>query len=141
MPTTVLYGDRRHDVQARRSGDDLWLSEPDLLAATGWEIKPEGICRDDVCIPVPPDRAERLVQAEGGRKSLNLSEFTRYIGQPSARDDAHDVWYFGASLGDQRSRLLALEAPDFTLHTLDGTAHTLSDFRNRKVLLAFWSSW
>jgi thiol-disulfide isomerase/thioredoxin len=33
------------------------------------------------------------------------------------------------------------EAPDFTVHDLEGNAHKLSDFRGKPVLLNFWASW
>lgn len=32
-------------------------------------------------------------------------------------------------------------APDFTVYDLDGTAHKLSDFRGKPVILNFWASW
>ncbi|MBI3853814.1 MAG: redoxin domain-containing protein [Verrucomicrobia bacterium] len=32
-------------------------------------------------------------------------------------------------------------APDFTLPDLKGKAHSLSDFRGKKVLLITWASW
>lgn len=32
-------------------------------------------------------------------------------------------------------------APDFTLHTLDGKAVRLSDYRGKAVLLNFWATW
>jgi len=32
-------------------------------------------------------------------------------------------------------------APDFTLSDLNGTKHTLSDYRGRVVLLNFWAKW
>ena len=32
-------------------------------------------------------------------------------------------------------------APDFTLPDLDGSPHSLSSYRGRKVFLATWASW
>lgn len=33
------------------------------------------------------------------------------------------------------------EAPDFSYTLVDGTQHTLSDFRGQKVMLNFWATW
>lgn len=35
----------------------------------------------------------------------------------------------------------ATPAPDFTVYTQDGTAHKLSDFQGKPVILNFWASW
>lgn len=32
-------------------------------------------------------------------------------------------------------------APDFTVYDIDGTAHKLSDFRGKPVILNFWATW
>ena len=31
----------------------LWLSADDAERATGWTLKPEGMCQDDLCVPLP----------------------------------------------------------------------------------------
>jgi len=33
--------------------DGLWLTASDAERATGWTLKPEGMCRDDLCVPMP----------------------------------------------------------------------------------------
>ena len=33
------------------------------------------------------------------------------------------------------------EAPDFTLHAIDGEEVSLSDYRGKKVILFMWASW
>jgi hypothetical protein len=142
MPATVIYEATTSEApRARADGDDLWLPETDLKAGTGWEIKPEGICRDEVCIPVPEANASSLVKAEGDEHWLNLGAFARYMGLPYTHDSSGRVWSFGASPEALRSDLAGLEAPDFTLPDIDGRMHSLSDFRGTKVFLLLWSSW
>ncbi|MFT5394197.1 MAG: hypothetical protein ACI8PT_004407 [Gammaproteobacteria bacterium] len=63
------------------------------------------------------------------------------LGRPVAVDSSHQVWSLGASHVDRGQSLNSLQAPDFTLASLDGTAHSLSDYRGKKVFLATWSSW
>lgn len=143
MAPTLIYDEAApRTVQAQLQGQDLWLAASDLPAATGWEIKPEGVCRDDICIPVPDGRTSEFLRGDGGEAQFNLTAFARYIDQPLAVDEKHQVWSFGPSSQDARRALLALEAPDFTLPDLvDGRDHSLSDFRGKKVLLLLWSSW
>jgi peroxiredoxin len=42
---------------------------------------------------------------------------------------------------DQRQALFSLEALDFTLPDINGSMHSLSDLRGKKVLLLTWASW
>ena len=44
--TTVL--NTEGEVSVAGTGG-LWLSGPDAERATGWQLKPEGMCRDDIC--------------------------------------------------------------------------------------------
>ncbi len=141
MPATVIYGDRPTTLPAARAdGDDLWLSATDLAAATDWEIKPEGICRAEVCVPVVGERPA-MVREDGAEPALNLAAFARYMGQPTAHDDTAGIWYFGAPSSDAQTRMLTLTAPDFALPDLEGRMHRLSDHRGKKVFLLAWASW
>lgn len=141
MAATIIYGDSEPiEVGSRTSGGELWLESGELTRATGWEIKPEGICRDQMCIPLPADQSN-LLSAEGDRTFLSLSGFERYLGRPYAQDDELGAWCFGESPEERRSKLLSLEAPDFTLPDLAGQTHSLSDLRGKKVLLLLWASW
>jgi hypothetical protein len=133
---TVIYEQRETHVEAVNHHDDsLWLNLNDLTTATGWELKPEGVCRDDQCIPVPPADAAGFVRDD----SFNLTRFADHLGQPVVHDVGRDVWVFGEPAGQHTTPLLT--APDFTLPDLDGREHSLSDYRGRKVFLATWASW
>jgi hypothetical protein len=123
--------------QARAEGDQLWLTAEELQAATGWDLKPQGFCLEERCIPIPPGR-EREFRA---RDRLNLTALARQAGQPLVHDARHDVWSLGETAEMASARLAALEAPDFTLPDLDGGMHSLSDYRGKKVLLMSWASW
>ena len=138
MPT-IIYGDKTLDVpSARAQGHNLWLSLDDLHRATGWELKPEGVCQGDLCMPIPPRRRDEFVLADN---SFNLAAFAALREQPVVHDDAHAVWFFGEAPDTRRNGLLSLQAPDFTLPDIDGLMHSLSDYRGKKVLLLSWASW
>jgi hypothetical protein len=139
MATTIIYDDHAFAAaSASVRGDDLWLSEADLLAATGWERKPQGLCRGEQCVPLPPDRTEEFVASDG---RFNLAAFARYLDAPVVHDDAAAVWLVGEAAETRRAALRSLDAPDFRLPDLDGRSHALSDYRGKKVLLLTWASW
>jgi hypothetical protein len=136
---TIIYGGKHSQVVAASArGDGLWLPIADLLAVTGWEFKPQGFCRDELCMPVPPGRETEFL---GPDNTVNLASFAGLLGQPVAHDDAHGVWFFGESVARRRDDLLSGMAPGFSLPDLDGRMHSLSDYAGRKVLLLSWASW
>ena len=56
MTVTVLYEGNpivAHD--AREDGEHLWMSSAELEAATGWTLKPEGLCKEEACVALPDD--------------------------------------------------------------------------------------
>src|SRR5262249_59051760 len=116
-------------------GEQLWVPPEILARALAWEVKPEGLCRGPLCVPLPPARRSELIRADG---AVDLAALARQRGQAVAHDAGRTVWAFGAAgPGGPRSVL----APDFALPDLAGQRHTLSAFRGRKVLLNSWASW
>jgi hypothetical protein len=137
MAATVIFEDIPFEAaSAMTAGDDLWLSPADLVAATGWERRPQGLCHGDRCVPIPPAREAAFVDRDG---RVNLAEFARYLQAPVVHDA--EVWFFGEPAATRRDALRSLEAPDFRLPDLDGRRHSLSDYRGKKVLLLSWASW
>jgi hypothetical protein len=136
---------------ATLEGDALWVPADELPGATGWELKPEGMCLDEVCIPLYGPTAEALVREHDGATWVDFAGFARYVNLPSARTGSGDAWYFSgdaaqASAGSGLAGMLApppgpLLAPDFELPDLEGRMHRRSDHRGKKVLLAVWASW
>ena len=55
---TVLYDDGAtvvSDVSDARDPTALWIRKRDLPRINGFEVKPQGACRADICIPIPKD--------------------------------------------------------------------------------------
>ena len=134
---TVLHEQQAtglHDALAE--GDALWVGREDVARATGWQWKPEGLCRDEACVPMPRGEASPV---RGDR--LDLAAAWRHMGHPVVRDAAGETWVLGAGAAHRSRVLSSLDAPDFELPDLDGRTRRLSDFRGSKVLLATWASW
>lgn len=134
---TILYDDAAAvTADARIDGDHLWLAPEDVETAAGWTLKPEGLCREHACVPLPKDGSWR--DAEG---RLDLAAFATRLKRPIVRDDEHAIWAFGERADARAEQLLSLQAPDFTLPDLDGRRHSLSDFRGTKIFLMAWGSY
>ena len=128
-------------IEAVGLSSDLWITTSDLARATRFVIKPQGVCRDQLCFPLPKARKADFIAGKGSVTWFNLSEFARLIKQPFVSDQKNGVWYFGARTAEQNGYLVSLEAPNFTLPDLNGQMHSLTDFRGKKVLLVTWASW
>jgi hypothetical protein len=138
----VIYDGVATEVSsAPEASGDLWITVSDLTRATRFVIKPQGVCRDELCFPLPKNRKAEFVAKKGSTTWFNLSEFARLIKQPCVIDEKNGVWYFGARAAEQNGYLTSLSAPNFTLPDLNGKLHSLSDFRGKKVLLVTWASW
>ncbi len=136
---TIIYDDRASEIRSvNEEAGRLWITT--LKRATGFELKPQGICRDELCFPVPKSRQQEFRHESAGKIWLNLVAFANLVQQPIAHDESLSIWYFGLR-ADQRRVLSSLKAPDFTLPDMSGKTHSLSDFRGRKVLLVTWASW
>ena len=120
---------------------DLWVTMKDLTRATRFVVKPQGVCRDELCFPIPKAKKSEFITKKGSISWFNLSEFARLLKQPVAIDQPNGVWYFGARPDDRNAYLESLEAPDFKLPDMNGRMHSLSEFKGKKVLLLTWASW
>jgi hypothetical protein len=128
--TRILTPLAEFDVAAH---DGLWMSPVDAEKVTGWTLKPEGMCRDDLCVPLPASAV--------GTNEVDLAAFWTKLGGPVVSSETHDVWALGAPPEERNAALEGLEAPDFTLPDVDGTPRKLSELRGKKVFLATWASW
>lgn len=138
----VIYDGMPTEVSAApEPSTDLWITTSDLSRATRFVIKPQGVCRDELCFPLPKNRKSEFVAKKDKATWFNLSEFARLIKQPFVADQKNGVWYFGPRAAEQNGYLASLEAPNFTLPDLNGKMHALADFRGKKVLLVTWASW
>lgn len=133
----ILYEERTTRVEdAHEAGDRLWLQPEKLEAATGWTLKPEGLCRGDACVPLPRDGSWL---DEDGR--VDLTAFAERFDRPAVRDRERAIWAFGDSAASRRQSAESGRAPDFTLPDVDGNEHSLSDFRGKKIFLLAWGSY
>jgi len=128
--TIILTPTAEYSVAAR---DGLWMSAADAEKVTGWKLKPEGMCRAELCVPLPA--------AAVAGKDVDVAAFWTKLGGPVVAAENGEAWALGAPADERNAALEGLQAPDFTLPDIDGTLRTLSGLRGKKVFLATWASW
>ena len=137
MPAEAIIVDNDRELTVRASAHDgtLLIDPDDLARATGWALKPEGLCRDNVCVPIRGDHAIVFEDA------IDVRAFGAVLGRPVAVEPDAGLAVLGEAPARLGARLAALEAPPFTLPDLDGRPVSLDDYAGRKRLLIAWASW
>jgi hypothetical protein len=129
---TVLYDGRAVTLDKTRSdAKDLWVRAGDLPRINEFEVKPQGACRADICIPL----SKNLKDGEW----FSLTGFARKLGQTYA--DEAGVWSFGEIPAVRGGFYQARMAPNFAVPDRSGRIVHLSDFLGKKVLVITWASW
>ena len=134
---TVLYDGRaiamdRVSIDPKPPGA-LWIQTADLPRVNGFELKPQGACRADICIPVPRTMTRGT--------TFNLTAFAQRVGQRVVAGPESRVWSFAEIPVVRGAYLQSRMAPEVTVPDRKGRAVRLSQFRGKKVLLVTWASW
>lgn len=99
--------------------------EAGLVEALGWEVKPEGLCRDRTCVPLRGRPAvDALVDA---------------LGLIVARD--REVIALAPSAATRGRQLAGGIAPPLTLRGVDGAELSFDAHSGHKRVLVVWASW
>jgi hypothetical protein len=103
-----------------------------FAAGTGWDPKPEGLCRGEVCVPAPGSlRDDGTVDIDAAASRLHM---------PLVHDGEHGVWALGPGTVTGNTLSTAVAA-DPELIDRDGNPFRLSSLHGRKVLLVAWASY
>jgi hypothetical protein len=134
-PVDVLDDGRTTRIDAVVRDGRVLVAPDGFAAATGWDLKPEGLCHGAVCVPLRPFPGavvDGLIDA-----AVVAIPLQRAVVVDA---DAGVVAYAPAAtaVADQ---LADRHAADFTLPSLDGTPCTFSALGRKKKLLVTWASW
>jgi hypothetical protein len=111
--------------------DRLDLTSDELEGRTGWELKPEGLCKDDRCVP--------FAAGPSTDGHVDVRAVAATLGMPLVHDERHDLWALGPESG---LRVLeSAELPPIVLPDVEGRPFDLASLRGQKVLIAAWASW
>ena len=105
--------------------DTLDLTAEQFAEGTGWEIKPQGACKAEVCVPL-------------GGGDFDLQVAAGRLGMAIVADAATGKFAIGPeSLGDRA--LATAQSPELVLNDLDGNEFRLSSLRGKKVVVVSWA--
>ena len=104
----------------------------EFTQATGWEPKPEGLCRGEVCVPAPG-----ALLPDGG---VDVSSAAQRLGMPLVHDGQHGLWALGPATLSGRA-LATATAADPELIDRQGRPFRLSSLRGRKIVMVAWSTY
>ena len=114
--------------------DELHVDARVFEARTGWEIKPQGACKGEICVPLPDD-----VRVDNG--TLDVERVASRLGMPLVHDAAYGVWALGPETTVTGRALSTAQMPEVVLPDAQGNPFRLSSLRGQKVLLVAWASW
>ena len=134
---TVLYQGRRITLEEVGGGDRLLIRPEDLVRVNGFEVKPQGACFGDLCVPL----SDSLFVEREGRHWLDLTAFADLLEQPWVADAEEHVWSFAEIPAKRESMMVDGEAPELEVTDRQGNVVRLSDLRGKKTLVVTWSSW
>jgi len=103
--------------------DRLDVGAEEFQRATGWEIKPEGACRAEVCVALPDEGFDVLAAAER-------------LGMAVVSEAG--LWAVGPETLGGRA-LTTADASDLHLPDLDGNEFRITSLRGQKVLVVSWA--
>ena len=109
--------------------DRLEIDPQAFARRTGWEIKPQGACKGDRCVPLPAT----------GEQPIDARILAARLGMPHIHDEPSGLWCLGPEAGGRA--LTDVRAPDLVLPDIHDRSFNLRSLRGSKVLLVAWASW
>ena len=133
----MLYQGKNVTLADTGPGDGLLIRPEDLIRVNGFELKPEGACYADMCVPV----SDALLIEENGSQWFGLEAFAQLLNQPYVVDRDSRVWSFAEIPAKRENMMLNAMAPDIEITDRQGNVVRLADLKGKKALIVTWSSW
>lgn len=110
----------------------LRVTAAEFSSTTGWDAKPEGMCRGELCVPAPGALTDGTVDVEvaAGR-----------LGMPIVHDAVHGVWSLGPATATGRTLSSAIARFPSSLIDAMGRGFDFASLRGRRVIMIAWASW
>jgi peroxiredoxin len=117
--------------------DEGYVDAADLSAATGWELKPSGLCRGEVCVPL----FGRRITSDGDESRIDLRAWAEALGLLTASDEEASVVAVTPSAETHARDTADGLAPELRLNDVDGNPVAFEELSGHKRVLVTWASW
>jgi hypothetical protein len=134
---TVLYSGKTFTLSPVGQGSSLLIKPEELTRINGFEVKPQGACYEEACIPLTKD----VLVEQDGERWFDLTAFADLIGQPYVADLEARVWSFAEIPAKRERTTVDAMAPDFEIKDRQGRVVRMADLKGKKALIVTWSSW
>jgi hypothetical protein len=104
------------------------VNADEFARETGWELRPEGACKGETCIPLPDEAVA----------SMDVLALAEAMGLPVVEDTNHGLIAVGPESIGARALTTAI-VPDVTLPDLDGNPFSLSSLKGQKIVVYAWA--
>jgi len=131
----IVLSEKVNALEGSWIDGEPYVTSTDVEKVLGWQVKPEGLCRGDVCIPID----DGIVSQDDN--SLNLKDVAALAGRPSLSAPEAGIITIGQPHAVRSKALKDRIAPDFKLPDISGADQALSDWSGKKRLLVAFSSW
>ncbi len=131
----IVLSEKVNTLEGSWIDGEPYVTSTDVEKVLGWQVKLEGLCRGDVCIPID----DGIVSQDDN--SLNLKDVAALAGRPSLSAPEAGIITIGQPHAVRSKALKDHIAPDFKLPDISGVDRALSDWSGKKRLLVAFSSW
>ena len=101
----------------------------------GWELKDEGLCFEDICVPL--EKSEMFDDSS----DVDLNSLLDALDFLSVLDSEAGFIAIETFSSLRHSALTDRIAPDIKLPDINGIPHRLSEWKSKKKLLVAFASW
>ncbi|WP_205472664.1 TlpA disulfide reductase family protein [Nocardioides sp. SYSU D00038] len=135
MPSLTLVDLDGHAHELAAEGG--LVAAADLTAATGWVLKPEGLCRDETCVPL----LGRVVAVPERPDRIDLAAWAAALGLLLVHDADEGVAALAPSAETHARQAADGRAPSLVLTDVDGNPVSFDEQSGHKRVLVTWASW
>ena len=94
----ILASGKTNEVSQRTDATGaLWVRLNELRGATGWQMKPQGACLGELCVPLPANKREEWIADAGDDTLLAESTFKLALHFEAVGDSERALRHFAAA--------------------------------------------